>query len=382
MQKEKGVKMKKIIKSILIISLLILCILGIKNYVYAVESDRSINSVEIKKTQAELKELMYKIEFEDSDENSSLKIFTVIDEKGEDEYLGLGGIGFAKKTIINDIDYINKYFLFESSNYLGESFYVENLGTFKYEGYNKSITFNDNSYIYKCKITNNNFKKEDGQISYFEITETNLETGEKHINKIFLTFYKKLFREDQQTGIKLEGTTEALPNNTELFTETLNKESIKFEDNERSEFRAYDITLKADNSKIQPKREVKINIPIPENFDTKNLVVYRIENDRKIEYTVNVLTIDNKKYATFKTDHFSTYVLSGSKKEISEDEKESVNEIPKQEITDTEIKPEENNKHILDNEPKTGIINAVSIVIVIVAVSLIGFAICKKKMYK
>ena len=102
--------MKKFIKSILIMLLFLLCILGIRNNVYAVESDRSINSVEIKKTQAELKELMYKIEFEDSDENSSLKIFTVIDEKGEDEYLGLGGIGFAKKTIINDIDYINKYF--------------------------------------------------------------------------------------------------------------------------------------------------------------------------------------------------------------------------------------------------------------------------------
>ena len=378
--------MKKYIKDILIILLFLLFILGIKSNVYAVESNRNIKGVEIKKTQAELKDLMNRIEFEDFDENSSLKFFTVIDENGEDEYMGLGGIGFSKKTIINDIDYINKYFLFESNNYLGESFYIENLGTFKYDGYSKSIAFDDNYYIYKCKIDNNNFKKDDGLISYFEITENDLNTGKTYINKIYLTFYKKLFREDQQTGIKLEGTTEILPNNTEMFVENLNKENIKFEDKDRNEFKAYDITLKAEDSKIQPKKEVKINIPIPDNFDTKNLVVYRIENDRKIEYNVNVLTIDNKKYATFKTDHFSTYILAGNEKEIIEDEKEDINidenDVPKQEVTKPELKTEETTQHILDNEPKTGKISVVLIMSVIVAVSIIGFAICKNKMYK
>ena len=378
--------MKKYIKNILTILLFLLFILGIKSNVYAVESNRNIKGVEIKKTQAELKDLMNKSEFEDFDENSSLKFFTVIDENGEDEYMGLGGIGFSKKTIINDIDYINKYFLFESNNYLGESFYIENLGTFKYDGYSKSIAFDDNSYKYKCKIDNNNFKKDDGLISYFEITENDLNTGKTYINKIYFTFYKKLFREDKQTGIKLEGTTEILPNNTEMFVENLNKENIKFEDKNRNEFKAYDITLKAEDSKIQPKKEVKINIPIPDNFDTKNLVVYRIENDRKIEYNVNVLTIDNKKYATFKTDHFSTYILAGNEKEIIEDGKEDVKidekDVPKQEVTNPELKTEENKQHILDNEPKTGKISVVLIMSVIVAVSIIGFAICKNKMYK
>ena len=378
--------MKKYIKNILTILLFLLFILGIKSNVYAVESNRNIKGVEIKKTQAELKDLMNKSEFEDFDENSSLKFFTVIDENGEDEYMGLGGIGFSKKTIINDIDYINKYFLFESNNYLGESFYIENLGTFKYDGYSKSIDFDDNSYMYKCKIDNNNFKKDDGLIRYFEIPENDLNTGKTYINKIYLTFYKKLFREDQQTGIKLEGTTEILPNNTEMFVENLNKENIKFEDKNRNEFKAYDITLKAEDSKIQPKKEVKINIPIPDNFDTKNLVVYRIENDRKIEYNVNVLTIDNKKYATFKTDHFSTYILAGNEKEIIEDGKEDVKidekDVPKQEVTNPELKTEENKQHILDNEPKTGKISVVLIMSVIVAVSIIGFAICKNKMYK
>lgn len=371
--------MKKVIKISFTIFLFILFLGGTKNNIYAVENNRNIQGVEIKKTQSELRELMYKSEFEDFDENSSLKFFTVIDENGEDEYLGLGGIGFSKKTIINDIDYINKYFLFESNNYLGESFYIENLGIFKYYGYNKSIAFDDSSYIYKCRIDNNNFKKDDGQISYFEITESDLDSGKTYINKIFFTFYKKLFREDQQTGIKLEGTTEALPNNTELFAENLNEENIKFEDKDRKKFKAYDITLKSESSKIQPRREVKINIPIPENYDTKNLVVYRIENDEKIEYNVNVLTIDNKKYATFKTDHFSTYVLAGNEKEIiNVDEKD----LPKQEITNADLEKEDNKQHILDNEPKTGRMSAVFITSVIVTVSVIGFVICKKKMYK
>lgn len=368
--------MKKTIHCILNISLLILCILGIKNNVYAVESNRSINGVEIKKTQAELKDLWYKAEMGDSDMKASLRNFTVVNDKGEDEYWRLGDVGFAQKTIINDIDYRNKYFLFESANYLGENFFVEGMGTFEYQGYNQSITFDENFYIYKCKITSNDFKRKDREIRFFEITETDLETGEQHINKIVFTFYKKLFREDKETGIKLEGTTEVLPDTTKMITEKLDEKNITIEDKDRNHIQAYDITLTSNDIKIQPKGEIKINIPIPDNFDTKNLAIYRIENGKKIKYDVNIINIENKLYANFKTDHFSTYVLAGNLKtneneQIDNNKSESVQGTVNQEI--------KNEQHKLDNEPKTGIIDIVPIVVAILGTSIIGLYISRKK---
>ena len=368
--------MKKTIQCILIIFLIILGVLGITSNVYAIEKNRDIKGIEIKKTQAELKDLWYKAEMGDSNMKASLRNFTVIDDKGEDEYWGLGFPGFAKKTIINDVDYRNKYFLFESANYLGENFFIEGMGTFEYQGYNQSITFDENFYIYKCKITSNDFKREDGEIRFFEITETDLEKGEQHINKIVFTFYKKLFREDKETGIKLEGTTEVLPDTTKMITEKLDEKNITIEDKDRNHIQAYDITLTSNDIKIQPKGEIKINIPIPDNFDTKNLAIYRIENGKKIKYDVNIINIENKLYANFKTDHFSTYVLAGNLKtneneQIDNNKSESVQGTVNQEI--------KNEQHKLDNEPKTGIESKSILVVIMIVISLIGLIICGKR---
>lgn len=131
---------------------------------------------------------------------------------------------------------------------------------------------------------------------------------------------------DSGTNIKLETQDGIIPNNTimnitEITTgNVFNK--IKNTLSEIKNFKAFDITLKSDGINIQPNGKVKISIPIPTDYDTSKLVVYRVEEDgTKTEYQVNILN----GYATFETDHFSTYVL-GEKTEVSNEAQDNANE--------------------------------------------------------
>lgn len=115
---------------------------------------------------------------------------------------------------------------------------------------------------------------------------------------------------DNKTNIKLESSSGMIPDNTIMNIieinsgETFNK--IKNILSEIKNFKVFDITLKVNDTNIQPNGKVKISIPIPAGFDASRLIVYRVdENNTKTEYQVTV----TNGYATFVTDHFSTYVL-------------------------------------------------------------------------
>lgn len=186
--------------------------------------------------------------------------------------------------------------------------------------------------------------------------------------------------EHPNTGIKLESNGTISNRDVIVAEKVTEKGTLEKVDSalgkEHQKLQVYDISLEKDRKKVQPNGKVEISIPIQNNLENSNLVVYRIEDDgTKTEYKVTVNSEDDKKYATFETDHFSTYVLA-EKVENVQEENEKTTEENKEETQ------EKQKEHILDNEPKTGIINAVSIVSVIVIISVIGFAICKKKMYK
>lgn len=135
----------------------------------------------------------------------------------------------------------------------------------------------------------------------------------------------------------------------------------------------YDISIEKDRIKKQPNGKVKISLPINNSSDLSNLIVYRItEEGEKIEYNVTVETINNKKYATFETDHFSTYVLA-EKVENVQEENEKTTEENKEETQ------EKQKEHILDNEPKTGIESKSILVIIMIVISLKGLIICEKR---
>lgn len=161
---------------------------------------------------------------------------------------------------------------------------------------------------------------------------------------------KAVTSSDNETKIKFETTSTVVPEDTKLVVDevkeenTLNKikETLKEISNK---YVVFDISLVHNDEKIQPNGNVKISIPVPEGFDTSKLVVFRIEEDgTKVEFKVNVVEIDGTKYAQFETNHFSNYVLAE--------------------------KTVENNR-VLDDQPKTGIIDLK----VIVGMVMVAFTI-------
>ena len=182
-------------------------------------------------------------------------------------------------------------------------------------------------------------------------------------------------KEEKTTKIKLEADTTVIPKDTVLNTKeikeekTLNtvKESLK---EVSTKYITYDITLTSNNAKIQPNGKVKISIPIPTGFDTAKLVVYRISEDgTKTKYDVNIAG----EYATFETDHFSTYVLAENNVITNTDNTKNT--------TDTEpnIENTKTNKGEKDDTPKTGNINIIGYVLVLAILSGVGIVTLKKK---
>ncbi len=159
---------------------------------------------------------------------------------------------------------------------------------------------------------------------------------------------------DTNTNIKLESTTGVVPSDVVLDVKPITTgnayTSVKKVLTNVSKFVAYDITLKSNGVEIQPNGKLKIKLPIPDGYDTSKLVVYRIDGNNKIKYNVKVETIDGKKYATFETDHFSTYVLA----EVS-------------------------NTNELDQTPKTGTTDIIKYIIPVAIISAVGIVALRRK---
>lgn len=116
---------------------------------------------------------------------------------------------------------------------------------------------------------------------------------------------------------------------------------------------AYDISLSNDDDKVNIKTETEVYLKIPNDYDTENLVVYYVL-DNKIEETFNVEVVEKNKenYAMFKTDHFSTYVLVELKEKEEEEEKESTTEDSSKE-TDKKENNKTNNNNTNTNKNNT-----------------------------
>ena len=211
-----------------------------------------------------------------------------------------------------------------------------------------------------------------GNISFIKGLKTyeNIEVEDGYIVKqdddiigriILKKEFKDIVQEEKENGIKLETNTSVVPVNTTLISKKVEdektlktvKESLKEISNK---YVTFDISLINDNKKIQPNGKVKISIPIPSDYDTSKLVVYRIEsNGEKVEYNVTV----NGNMATFETDHFSTYVLAERTTE------------------DTSVKDDTENEK--DNTPKTGVTSPILIISLLTTIAGIGIILVKRK---
>ncbi len=171
---------------------------------------------------------------------------------------------------------------------------------------------------------------------------------------------------DKETNIQFKAPKDVVPENTVLEAKVINDETtlnqirVSLQDIS-TKYVTYDITLKSNNVVIQPQNgKVQVSIPIPDDFDKNNLVVYRIEpNGNKIAYEIKLKSIDGQDYAVFETDHFSNYVLA-------------------EKVIDTTLQQDStmNKEHILDNEPKTGVTN--NLIFIVGTITIIGIILIKK----
>lgn len=127
---------------------------------------------------------------------------------------------------------------------------------------------------------------------------------------------------------------------------------------------AYDINLSKmfDNKLItQIKNGIEVLLPVSDNYkENEEVEIYYINEDGKTSETLKgiIITKDDKKYAKFKTNHFSTYALASKK---DNDKSET---------------PEIVNPATGDNIIKNVIISASSLGIITIAIIL------KKKVFK
>lgn len=176
---------------------------------------------------------------------------------------------------------------------------------------------------------------------------------------------------DDTTNIKAEANEGVIPANAILVT-VLEKDTgilnvVKLSlKNISIKYIPYDITFQSAGVKVQPNGNVKISIPIPTDYDKTKLAVYRIaDNGDKTEYKVTV----EGDYATFETNHFSTYVLA--EKEITQ------NKVNTETTPTTPTKPvtEDRKK---DDTPKTGNLDIINYVLVVTILAGIGIIAIKK----
>lgn len=183
---------------------------------------------------------------------------------------------------------------------------------------------------------------------------------------------KNVITTDTTTNIKLDTTTEIVPEGTKLVAEKVTSGDnynvvVKAVEKDVSKFVLYDINLINNNAKIQPNGKVTVSIPVPEGYDTSKIVVYRVAEDgTKTKYDTTI----KDGYIIFETDHFSNYVVAEENKTTTEDTTKPV------EDTKTEDTKKD---HIKDETPKTGTNDIASIICSVLSlVSIAGIALVKK----
>ncbi len=194
---------------------------------------------------------------------------------------------------------------------------------------------------------------------------------------------------DNDTNIKIEYEKSTLPENIDLqVSEVIEGDvysNIQKVLNTASKIKVFDINLLKDGSKVQPSGKIKLTIPIPEGFDKTRLVIYRVDESKKIEYQGEIVTIDNKEFVQFETDHFSYYVVAekSTETDIQEEPEQKPEEQPESKPEEEpQGNPEEEAGHKLEDEPKTGEFRTTILASVLLIAMVIGYVICRKKICK
>lgn len=123
---------------------------------------------------------------------------------------------------------------------------------------------------------------------------------------------------DSSTNITLEANTGVIPDDSELLVETITDgerfDAISSVLDEET-FSIFSISVTSLEEPVEPSGNVKITIPIPEDYDKDNLIVYSVnEENEKVEC---VTTVDVDKIS-FETTTLGDFVLAVKKEEATQ----------------------------------------------------------------
>ena len=287
---------------------------------------------------------------------------SIISDTNKDYYLGGAGWSTAGGERYNRVlAERNCYVNATISTYLGETFELKPFGILTYKG-----TSEENGvkrYTYQAKITDKTIFNKDRIVCAVASKEHKILTTTILFFEGDLITKEDVKLTDTTTNITMEANTNIVPKDTILVVNTINNNYPNYQQllnifQKSRNFKMFDIKLESNGVTIQPNGKVKISIPVPDDFDKSNLVVYRVEEDgTKIEYAV---TIDGD-VATFETDHFSTYVLA--EKETTQNTENTSNNTDRKK----------------DDTPKTGTTASIYFIIPVTIMSIIGIIAFRRK---
>ena len=170
-------------------------------------------------------------------------------------------------------------------------------------------------WYYDINLTEQVNAKYAVDVDHVEISEENGCIIYKNINRTLYAKWQKVYKEKDIELILDEKMTSNIKS-VEIKKLSKEDKSMTVLNKNITKFNAYEIDLlDANNSKVQPNGNVILRLPIAEDININNLVVYRVDGDKLVTY--DPIIVDG--YAQIETDHFSIYVV-GEKKNVSNPE--------------------------------------------------------------
>jgi hypothetical protein len=178
-----------------------------------------------------------------------------------------------------------------------------------------------------------------------------------------------------ENDITIQSNDSSIPLDTKVNVEAISNDTIK-EIVKTDNYIAFNISLYSKNKETNIAKldngEFSIRIPIPTSLKDKKLKVFYIQENNEAPEQFEV--VKENGYATFKTNHFSTYALAEENEENQTVTTQPENTVPDENQTETE-KP-------IDN-PKTGIQLSIMVGITIITIAwAIAYISQKKKIIK
>lgn len=293
---------------------------------------------------------------------------------------GAAEFGWSEINVPTYNDYTNCYFQFETTESVGKSVTVKNLGTFVFD---KKVYDNNESkdmYIYKCKVADPTkfYKPTDNQEFQYTITsevtnKTYACSFELEIYGSERTFYK--VNSDNmsiQIGVvsdtDLTFKAEQIPDDSDTYLKVIRSvpEGNKY-------LNSFLLFLEGGNY----KGDLTITFIIGEQYNGKKINITHLKDNSYQTLESFERTVENGK-VTITVKSLSPFVLSLAKTEQqntgTQEENTNVQDNNKQEDTNKSNQNKEK-----DDTPKTGVANFTIIAIVLVSLSVASIIVFKKK---